>query len=211
MLSVTLSFPQLSSADISALLADINREFEAVFEGAEVEMKINGFATVFAKLNQFVVESQLYSFAFALLGIGLFLLVYLRSFKRAIVIIIPNLIPIFAVLAFMTILDIPLGVTTAMIAPIVLGIAMDDSLHLLYHFRKSITSGHSVSEALNDSVSYTTPALVVSSVSLSAGFMIIAFSATSAVADFGLLCVFAVLVALIAYLLLLPALIRRFW
>ena len=41
--------------------------------------------------------------------------------------------------------------------------------------------------------------------------MIIAFSATPAVADFGLLCVFAVLVALIADLLLLPALIRRFW
>lgn len=210
-LSVTLSFPQLSSADISALLADINREFEAVFEGAEVEMKINGFATVFAKLNQFVVESQLYSFAFALLGIGLFLIAYLRSFKRAIVIIIPNLIPIFAVLAFMATFDIPLGVTTAMIAPIVLGIAMDDSLHLLYHFRKSITSGYSVSEALNHAVSYTTTALVVSSVSLSAGFMIITFSATPAVADFGLLCVFAVLVALIADLLLLPALIRRFW
>jgi predicted RND superfamily exporter protein len=82
---------------------------------------------------------------------------------------------------------------------------------LLYHFRKYASQHNSVSNALSQSLAYTTPALIVSSISLSAGFLIIAFSRTPAVADFGALCVFAVLVALATDLLLLPALIRRFW
>ena len=206
-LSITVSFPQLSAKEIGQLIAYINQEFKDL----SIEMKINGFATVFSQLNHFVVQSQLISFAIALLAIGLFLIFYLRSVKRAIIILIPNLIPIFATLSFMALFNIPLGVTTAMIAPILLGIAMDDTLHLLYHFRKYASQHNSVSNALSQSLAYTTPALIVSSISLSAGFLIIAFSRTPAVADFGSLCVFAVLVALATDLLLLPALIRRFW
>lgn len=210
-LSITVSFPQLSAKEIGQLIAYINQEFKKVFQDLSMEMKINGFATVFSQLNHFVVQSQLISFAIALLAIGLFLIFYLRSVKRAIIILIPNLIPIFATLSFMALFNIPLGVTTAMIAPILLGIAMDDTLHLLYHFRKYTSQHNSVSNALSQSLAYTTPALIISSISLSAGFLIIAFSRTPAVADFGALCVFAVLVALATDLLLLPALIRRFW
>jgi predicted RND superfamily exporter protein len=193
------------------LIEDINTTFEKVFAGLPIEMQINGFATVFAKLNAFVVESQLISFVIALIAIGLFLVTYLKNFRRALIVLIPNVIPVFAVLALMALFDIPLGVTTAMIAPIILGIGMDDTIHLLYHFRKQHFKGKTVSEALTQSIGYTAPALIVSSVSLSAGFLIIAFSYTPAVADFGLLCLLAVIIALITDLLLLPALIRRFW
>lgn len=210
-LSVTFNFPQLSAAELSMLIEDINTTFDKVFAGLPIEMQINGFATVFAKLNAFVVESQLISFVIALIAIGLFLVIYLKSFRRALIVLIPNVIPVFAVLALMALFDIPLGVTTAMIAPIILGIGMDDTIHLLYHFRKEHFNGQTVSDALTQSIGYTTPALIVSSASLSAGFLIIAFSYTPAVADFGLLCLLAVIIALITDLLLLPALIRRFW
>lgn len=211
LLSITVTFPQSSAKEIALLLEYINREFETVFQGHSIEMNIDGFATVFAQLNQFVVESQVISFAIALIAIGLFLIVYLRSLKRAMIILIPNLIPIFAILAFMALLDIPLGVTTAMIAPIVLGIAMDDTLHLLYHFRTYSSEKKSVSKALSQSLVYTTPALIISTISMSAGFLIISLSRTPAVADFGALCLFAMLIALATDLMLLPALIRRFW
>lgn len=210
-LFVTLTFPNLSASELTILISDINTKFSEVFKELPVKLKINGFASVFAKLNEFVVISQLTSFCVALIIICLFLVIYLRSLKHALIIIIPNLIPITGVLAFMGLFNIDLGVTTAMIAPIILGISIDDTIHLLYHFRELNRKGCSIDQALAHSISYTTPALVTSSLSLCAGFLIIAFSQTPTVSNFGALCMLAVLIALFADLFLLPALIRRFW
>ena len=209
--SFTIAFPQLSSAEISQLIKAIEKEFEEVFSGSPVSLEINGFATVFARLNEYVVYSQLRSFVIAFLLIGIFFIIYLKNLKRAVIVLIPNLIPVFAVSALMVWLDISLGVTTAMIAPILLGVAMDDTLHLLHNFRGSQRNRKDVGLALNDSIEITSSALIISSVSLGVGFFVISFSRIPAVADFGLLCMIAVFIALLADLLIMPSLIRRFW
>ena len=210
-LSFTITFPQSSSAEIGQLIQRIENDYEEVFDGSATSLKINGFATVFARLNEYVVQSQLRSFIIAFLLIGVFFILYLRSIKRAILVLIPNLIPVFTVSTLMVWLDISLGVTTAMIAPIVLGISMDDTLHILYNFRSNQKLNKDIAQALEYSIKITSPSLIISSVSLAIGFLIISFSSIPAVADFGLLCMVAVLSALFVDLLIVPALIRRFW
>ncbi len=210
-LSFTITFPQSSSAEIGQLIQRIENDYEEVFGGSATYLKINGFATVFARLNEYVVQSQLRSFIIAFLLIGVFFILYLRSIKRAILVLIPNLIPVFTVSTLMVWLDISLGVTTAMIAPIVLGISMDDTLHILYNFRSNQKLNKDIAQALEYSIKITSPSLIISSVSLAIGFLIISFSSIPAVADFGLLCMVAVLSALFVDLLIVPALIRRFW
>ncbi len=210
-LSFTITFPQSSSAEIGQLIQRIENDYEEVFGGSATYLKINGFATVFARLNEYVVQSQLRSFIIAFLLIGVFFILYLRSIKRAILVLIPNLIPVFAVSTLMVWVDISLGVTTAMIAPIVLGISMDDTLHILYNFRSNQKLNKDIAQALEYSIKITSPSLIISSVSLAIGFLIISFSSIPAVADFGLLCMVAVLSALFVDLLIVPALIRRFW
>ena len=209
----TVGFSQMPTSQLSDLLRQIESDFEQEF-GPEttVSLKTYGFATVFAKLNDFVVASQLKTFALAFLAIFLVLLLYFRSLRKALLIMLPNLVPIFSVFALMTLLDISLGVTTAMITPIILGIAMDDTLHLIYHFvRPSSAVSTDPSDRLNDAISYSAPALMTSTFSLVAGFAIIALSSTPAVSEFGLLCLAAIAIALVADLTFLPALIRRFW
>ena len=210
-LSFTITFPQSSSAEIGQLIQRIENDYEEVFGRSATYLKINGFATVFARLNEYVVQSQLRSFIIAFLLIGVFFILYLRSIKRAILVLIPNLIPVFAVSTLMVWLDISLGVTTAMIAPIVLGISMDDTLHILYNFRSNRKLNKGVSQALEYSIKVSSPSLIISSVTLAIGFLIISFSDIPAVSDFGILCVVAVLSALFVDLLIVPALIRRFW
>ena len=210
-LSFTITFPQSSSAEIGQLIQRIENDYEEVFGRSATYLKINGFATVFARLNEYVVQSQLRSFIIAFLLIGVFFILYLRSIKRAILVLIPNLIPVFTVSTLMVWLDISLGVTTAMIAPIVLGISMDDTLHILYNFRSNQKLNKDIAQALEYSIKITSPSLIISSVSLAIGFLIISFSSIPAVADFGLLCMVAVLSALFVDLLIVPALIRRFW
>ena len=209
----TVGFSQMPTSQLSDLLRQIESDFEQVF-GPETAVSLNtfGFATVFAKLNDFVVASQLKTFSLAFLAIFSLLLLYFRSLRKALLIMLPNLVPIFSVFALMTLLDISLGVTTAMITPIILGIAMDDTLHLIYHFvRPSSAVSTEPNERLNAAIRYSAPALLTSTLSLVAGFAIIALSSTPAVSEFGLLCLAAIAIALVADLTFLPALIRRYW
>ena len=88
---------------------------------------------------------------------------------------------------------------------------MDDTLHILYNFRSNRKLNKGVSQALEYSIKVSSPSLIISSVTLAIGFLIISFSDIPAVSDFGILCVVAVLSALFVDLLIVPALIRRFW
>lgn len=209
---ITVGFSQMPTHELSALFAKIERDFNAQF-GEEVALEIDGFATVFATLNAFVVSSQLTTFGLAFLVILLLLTWYLKNFRRALLVLLPNLMPLFGLFALMYVFDISLGVTTAMITPIILGIAMDDTLHLLYHFLRpdASMSTQPLQPRLEGAIRYATPALLTSTIALIAGFFIIALSNTPAVSEFGLLCLVAIAIALLADLTFLPALIRRYW
>ena len=209
----TLGFSQMPTAELSSLLDQIEEDFISVFGSDNTfSLQTNGFATVFAKLNEFVVSSQLKTFGVALVIIFFLLALYFSSMRKAALLVLPNLIPIFGVFALMTLLGISLGVTTAMITPIILGIAMDDTLHLIYHFiRPSGKLSIGSEDRLNAAIRYSAPALLTSTISLVAGFAVIAISNTPAVREFGLLCLVAITIALIADLTFLPALIRRYW
>ena len=209
---ITVGFSQMPTHELSALFAKIKRDFNAQF-GEDVALKIDGFATVFATLNEFVVTSQLTTFGLAFLAILLLLTWYLKNFRRALLVLLPNLMPLFGLFALMYVFDISLGVTTAMITPIILGIAMDDTLHLLYHFLRpdASLSTQPLQLRLEGAIRYASPALLTSTISLMAGFFIIALSSTPAVSEFGLLCLVAIAIALMADLSFLPALIRRYW
>ena len=110
----------------------------------------------------------------------------------------------------MTLLDIPLDVTTAMITPIMLGIAMDDTIHLVYKYRKSNQVMGSAEDRMNSAMHYTGGALFSTTIALVAGFLIIASSAVPSVRDFGLLCAVTVAIALITDIFYLPALLKKF-
>ena len=209
----TLGFSQMTTRELANLMARIESDFERLFEESDgVALKIYGFATVFARLNDFVVESQLKTFAIAFLAIYLVLALYFRSLRKGALVMLPNLIPVFSVFALMFILDSSLGVTTAMITPIVLGIAMDDTLHLIYHFNHLSNKGTAThTEQLESALRYATPALLISTLALVSGFFIIALSGTPAVREFGLICLFSFVIALAVDLTFLPALVRRYW
>ena len=125
-------------------------------------------------------------------------------------VLIPNLLPLAVLAIFMSLLDIPLDVTTAMITPIMLGIAMDDTIHLVYKYRKSKTVTGSPELRINTAMHYTGGAVVSTTIGWVCGFLIIAASATPSVRDFGLLCAVTVAIALITDILYLPALLKTF-
>ena len=206
----TLTLMESPTSQLNQVLDDIKIAFESSFDTNDYKFKINGFAVVFAQLNSFILETQFKSFFAAFFVAFMCLLIFIKNIRTTILVLIPNLLPLTILAILMTLLDIPLDVTTAMITPIMLGIAMDDTIHLVYKYRKSKEVQGSAKERMNSAMHYTGSALFSTTIALVAGFLIIASSAVPSVRDFGLLCAVTVAIALITDIFYLPALLKKF-
>jgi hypothetical protein len=128
-----------------------------------------------------------------------------RSVKMGLLAMIPNVVPIAAMLGLMGWLDIRLDGFTVMIACIAIGIGVDDTIHYLHHLRHELSLGKGLDEAMTATVTSVGRALVFTSVVLALGFWIFCLSDFVGTFNFGLLTGVTVLVALAADLLILPA------
>lgn len=206
----TLTLKEMRTSELEQVLYDIKRDFEATFDTSFYNLKINGFAVVFAQLNNFILETQFKSFFAAFFVAFLCLLIFIKSLKTTLLVLIPNILPLAILAIFMSLLNIPLDVTTAMITPIMLGIAMDDTIHLVYKYRRSKSIKGSPETRMNNAMGYTGNALFSTTIALVGGFLIISSSAVPSVRDFGLLCAITVAIALITDIFYLPALLKKF-
>ncbi|MFS4483409.1 efflux RND transporter permease subunit [Hyunsoonleella sp. 2307UL5-6] len=208
--SFTLTLMEMRTSELEQVLNDIKIAFEETFDTNDFNLKINGFAVVFSQLNNFILETQFKSFFAAFFVAFLCLWFFIKSLRTTVLVLIPNILPLAILAIFMSLLNIPLDVSTAMITPIMLGIAMDDTIHLVHKYRKSKRIQGTPEQRMNNAMHYTGGALLSTTIALVGGFLIIASSATPSVSDFGTLCAVTVAIALITDIFYLPALLKTF-
>jgi predicted RND superfamily exporter protein len=153
-----------------------------------------------------LVAGQVKSLSLALGMVLLVMALTFRSAKLLLAAFIPNVIPVIWTGGIMGFTGIELSSGTVMIASVVLGIAVDDTIHYLARFRRE--QHGPLSEALRESTCKVGPALLVSTVVLAAGFWVGAFGSFRPTIHFSLLTGFAIVSALICDLLVLPACLK---
>lgn len=153
-----------------------------------------------------VQQTQLSSFATAFLIVLAMVTVFLRSPLLGAAATIPAVFPVIVILGFLGWTNLPLDVGRLMIAAIVIGIGVDDSVHLLRCYQHHRALGRPPIEAMRAALHQVGRALVVTSVALSMGFVALTLSAWQTISSFGFFVSMAVLVSLAAALFVLPAL-----
>ena len=154
-----------------------------------------------------VQSTQLRSFAAAFIGVFALLWLYTRSLGWAVLALVPTLLPVVAILGGMGWLGLSLDVGRAMIAAVVLGIGIDDTVHLLSRFRRERRTGALPGAAIEAAVLGIGRPVVTTSLALALGFLALAASSWQTVSSFGLFVSLGITGALIADLLVLPALV----
>ena len=172
----------------------------------------DGYVPLYVIMIEYILASQVRSFCIAfILVFGLIGLAF-RSLRITLICVLPNLAPVLLVLGYMGFAGIPLDIGTAMIAAVLLGIVVDDTIHFVSRFRRETDlSPGDIDGPVNKAVEGAGPAIVATSVILAAGFFILSLASVHSIANFGTLCGLAVLAALAADLLFLPALLKKFY
>ncbi|MEE9393039.1 MAG: MMPL family transporter [Planctomycetota bacterium] len=173
-----------------------------------VKAEVAGYMVMAHESSRLVVTTMLQSFLVSLLAITLLIVVIYRSWRIGLISIVPNTIPILVALGLNGWLGLPLRIGIVMIYSLGLGLAVDDTIHILTRFRQEQARNPKERPRV-----FLTRALRSSGAALITTSMILFLaSATwlpsefSSLRDTGILLGTIVVVALVADLFLLPLL-----
>ena len=190
--------------ELERILAPLKKRFP------RLKTTVTGGVGAWARVFDAISWSQIRSFGLAFLIISLIMVGIFGSLRLGLVSVIPNTFPVLTVFGLMGWLEFKLDTTTLMTAPIIIGIAVDDTIHFLTHYRLSLLRGSSISEAIGSTLQEVGQAIVFTTLILMSIFLFFIPVNNVGVSRFSILAVIAVFSALVTDLLLLPALCRVF-
>lgn len=173
----------------------------------KLKVDIGGFGRLFADQVDLLVSGQLHSFLGAFFMIFLFMTVLWRSFPSAVIGIIPNLAPLYFIFVLMGLAGIHLDLATVMIASVILGITVDDTIHLYHAYQERLNKGCSPVFAIARSFESSGRAVLATSLVLVAQFGLLATSDFIPTSNFGLMTAVGLIAGQLFELLLLPPLL----
>jgi hypothetical protein len=169
--------------------------------------RTTGIMFEFARAADSIALGQIRGFGSAFAAVSLVLLLVLRSFRLAGVALVPNLVPVFIAFGAMGLAAISLDAATVLIGSIALGIAVDDTVHLLVGYHEGRRAGVARAAAVEASLRQSFPAIVQTSIVVALGFAVLGFSGFSFIRNLGLVTAGLMMLCLAAELNLLPAML----
>jgi len=161
----------------------------------------------FGRAEEEIAYGQIRGLGLALSAIGVILVVIFRKPLIVFAALIPNLVPLAIAYGIMGLLGIALDAATICIGALALGIAVDDTIHVVSAFDGMVLSGMDEGEAMATAVHQVAPALVYSTAAVAIGFSVLGLSEFVLIRNLGLVTSAMVVVCLISDLSLLPVLL----
>lgn len=194
----------------SELIRKIRHDLTTKFGLSDNQIHLSGMLVLYNNMLQSLFRSQVLTLGAVFVVILLMFIALFRSLRVAVVAIVPNVVSAVLVLGFMGWFAIPLDLMTITIAAITVGIAVDDTIHYTHRFTREICVDHDYWAAIHRCHRTVGRAMYYTSVTIMLGFSILALSQFIPTIYFGLLTGFAMLVALLANMTLLPVMLVTF-
>jgi predicted RND superfamily exporter protein len=162
-----------------------------------VELKVTGKSVLNFHAARTIVASQIQSLVIMVLLTFVIMFYLSGNICLSIIGVIVNTAPLMILFASMVVLGIALNVGTCLVATIILGISIDDTIHLFTDLKAKKRHDNSWYELLSNNVMEKKSALITTSVSLIIGFGLFGLMDLIPIKQFGLLGAWAIFWALI--------------
>ena len=192
------------------LLEKINNDLITKFNLSEDRFEITGLAVLYNNMLQSLFQSQIGSLLIVFSVIAFMLLLIFKSFKIMVIGLIPNIFVASSVVGILGLLKIPLDIMTITVAAISVGMAVDNTIHYIYRYKKEMKITNSVEIALQNAHTTTGRAIFYTAATIATGFSILSLSNFFPTQLFGIFTALAMLIAFISSLSLLPNLLVKF-
>jgi len=168
---------------------------------------VQGQTSMFAHMQKDVTDTLIYSLSLAIFLVTVVMLFIFKRLSILWVFILPNILPVILVVGLMGWIGISIDIGVAIAGAIIIGVAVDDTIHFLVKYFDARRRGLGMEETFDEVLHYAGKAILFTTIILSVSFSLFAFSNFSPNQNFGIVTAFALLIAFVVDLLLLPALL----
>mgnify|MGYP003683038637 FL=1 len=204
-----------TSSETSKVVKWFEDELGSTDDNGKMRSELSGVANIYVTGDLVALQnvldglnsSQLSSTAISFIVSFIVLLLLTRRAVPALVVLTPVVLATLWVVGSMVILSLKWNVLTVMVTALSLGIGIDYSIHMWRRFESERSRRDDVWEALEETISTTGVALVLSAGTTALGFLVLLFSPMPVVQQFGLVTALTVTFSLILSIIVLPVLL----
>lgn len=200
----------------SASLLDLGHRVLAICHRAELpgldssRIRSAGQMLYWSAIMDYVSSTFFMSLTGSLVVVFLCFLALTRSFALAWLALVPNVLPAFSMIAAAKLMGQDLSENFCLLVSLSIGIAVDDTLHFLFHVQQGRDRGETMEEAVNGALHVVGAPVVMTSLILMAGFSVCLAGTIRPTVNTGIFLNISILVALLADLLFMPAVLLRY-
>ena len=205
---ITITGPLLTTSQLEESLTKVKLIADRTLNSQNIE--IAGYPALFLKVMKYAFDSMKFSLIVASLLVFAFILIFLKKLKLALISMVPNIFPVVVLLGFLGFSGINLDLATSTIAAIIIGIAIDDTIHMVYGYQNNHIISHNIIDSMKVTHKQTGPVVLITSLLLSLGFSVLLFSDLMTVFYFGLISIISIIAITYGDLIILPLLMRMF-
>ncbi|MCS6926841.1 MAG: MMPL family transporter, partial [Candidatus Binatia bacterium] len=194
------------ASDVAATVEKI-REFARKTFPPELTVRPTGTLILHTRTTDDIVTGQINSLALTAVVIFLIMSAMFLSTRVGLIAMLPNLFPLVIFFGLMGATGAVLSLSTNIIASVALGITIDNEIHLMTRLGSEVRATGNQELALVRALSTVGKPAVFSSVLLILGFLVLCLSTLVPIREFGYLSAATIFIALIADVVLAPALL----
>ena len=193
-------------SDVSVMRSMVD-DIEAFLEANPipgVKVRPTGIGLLWLRIADYISQTQIVAYSLIFVMIAAIMTIAYGSFKVGLLSMIPNLTPVIVTLGAMGWFGVHLDYMKLLLATIAIGVAVDDTIHLVTRFRSRFYELGNYTDAMAASLRDVGPALTITTLVLIGGFGGYFVTDMAVLASFGVLLGTCIALALIADLLLMP-------
>lgn len=206
MARITIRIAHIDAFVIRQIISELEKIGHSLFS-PNTNFYITGMGALLSQTMETALISMKQSYLVAFIIVTIFMVFALGSWQLGLVSMLPNVLPILAILGLMGWLDIPLDLSTMLIGSIAIGLVVDDTIHYMHAIKQEMLIGGNWLAINQRAMLGTGRAIFITTCVLSCGFFIFIAGQLENVINFGLLTGMTVVLAMFADFLVVPALL----
>jgi hypothetical protein len=207
--AVITTFLKSDSTRLGQDLIETIDQYQANHFPPDVTLELAGSVPVTLALNEVVIHGKLLNIAQMITICFILVSIIFRSFVAGLIVLIPLVIAVLWNFGFMGLVGIPLGISTAAVSAMAVGMGADYSIYILYRLREELSMNRHLEKVLDVTIRSAGKAILLIAIAFSAGTALVAFPGYYLHME-GILMPIAMLTSAFSAVILLPAIVMAF-
>ena len=169
---------------------------------------LSGSTYQMALMNQYITKGLVKSIGISLVLITLLMMICFGNIRLGLIAMFPNVFPVIICGAIVGFAKIPLEFVTMTVAPLILGLAVDDTIHFITALKTNITKSKDFQKGLESAYREVGVAITKTTIILSVTFLVFTISDIRSTVNMGILTCAGLSAAYLADVFIVPLLIK---